>query len=89
MKVGYKNIKRYKEILHILVKYGFTFIVEKLNLKKVDDSYSYLLNMPLYTLTKEHLQSLQDDLKNSKEKYKTVNETTIQQMWISDIKYLK
>ena len=32
MKVGYKNIKRYKEILHILVKYGFTFIVEKLNL---------------------------------------------------------
>lgn len=63
--------------------------LEKLNLKKVDDSYSYLLNMPLYTLTKEHLQSLQDDLKNSKEKYKTVNETTIQQMWISDIKYLK
>lgn len=63
--------------------------LEKLNLKKVDDSYSYLLNMPLYTLTKEHLQSLQDDLKNSKEKYKTVNETTIQQMWISDIKDLK
>ena len=35
MKVGYKNIKRYKEILHILVKYGFTFIVEKLNIEGV------------------------------------------------------
>jgi len=35
VKVGYKNIKRYKEILHILVKYGFTFIVEKLNIEGV------------------------------------------------------
>ena len=35
MRVSYKNIKRYKEILRILVKYGFTFIVEKLNMEGV------------------------------------------------------
>lgn len=35
MRVSYKNIKRYKEILRILVKYGFTFIAEKLNMEGV------------------------------------------------------
>ncbi|SCI03817.1 ABC1 kinase family protein [Romboutsia sp. 1001713B170207_170306_H8] len=35
MKVSYKNIKRYKEILHILIKYGFSFAVEKLNMEQV------------------------------------------------------
>lgn len=35
MRVSYKNIKRYKEILRILVKYGFAFIVEKLNMEGV------------------------------------------------------
>ena len=35
MKISYKHVKRYKEILRILVKYGFTFIVEKLNIENV------------------------------------------------------
>ena len=35
MKISYKNIKRYKEILHILIKYGFGFAVEKLKMDHV------------------------------------------------------
>ena len=35
MRINYKNIKRYKEILHILIKYGFGFAVEKLNMEQV------------------------------------------------------
>lgn len=35
MKLNYKNIKRYKEIIHILIKYGFSFAVEKLNMEQV------------------------------------------------------
>ncbi len=33
MKLSYKSLKRYKEIVHILLKYGFTFVVEKLNIE--------------------------------------------------------
>lgn len=33
MKLSYKSLKRYKEIVHILIKYGFTFVVEKLNIE--------------------------------------------------------
>ena len=35
MRISYKNLKRYKEIVQILVKYGFSFIVEKLNIEGV------------------------------------------------------
>lgn len=35
MRISYKNFKRYKEIVQILVKYGFSFIVEKLNIEGV------------------------------------------------------
>lgn len=35
MKVSYKNLKRYKEIVNILIKYGFTYIAEKLNIEGI------------------------------------------------------
>lgn len=35
MRISYKNLKRYKEIAHILIKYGFSFVVEKLNIEGV------------------------------------------------------
>ena len=35
MRISYKNLKRYKEIAYILIKYGFSFIVEKLNIEEV------------------------------------------------------
>lgn len=35
MRISYKNLRRYREIVHILIKYGFTFIVEKLNIEGV------------------------------------------------------
>ena len=35
MRISYKNLKRYKEIVSILIKYGFSFVVEKLNIEGV------------------------------------------------------
>ncbi|OPJ56771.1 ABC1 kinase family protein [Alkalithermobacter paradoxus] len=32
IKINYKNFKRYKEIMQVLIKYGFTFLVEKLKI---------------------------------------------------------
>lgn len=35
MRISYKNLKRYKEIVYVLIKYGFSFVVEKLNIEGV------------------------------------------------------
>lgn len=35
IRISYKNLKRYKEIAYIFVKYGFSYIVEKLNMEGI------------------------------------------------------
>lgn len=35
MRISYNNLKRYRQIAQILVKYGFSFVVEKLNIEGV------------------------------------------------------
>ena len=37
--ISYKNIKRYKSIIHVLIKYGFSFIAEKLKVEGI--AYKY------------------------------------------------
>ena len=44
MRISYKNLKRYKEIAYILIKYGFSFIVEKLNIEEV--AYKIINKVP-------------------------------------------
>lgn len=56
---------------------------------KVDGSYSYLLNMPIHSLTKEKLEELKKQIVDGKEEYAKIKATTIQQMWIDDLVLLK
>ncbi|HSQ33956.1 MAG TPA: AarF/ABC1/UbiB kinase family protein [Peptostreptococcaceae bacterium] len=35
IRISYKNLKRYKEIGYIFVKYGFSYVVEKLNIEGI------------------------------------------------------
>lgn len=35
MKISYRHLKRYREIAYVLIKYGFSFIVEKLNIEGI------------------------------------------------------
>lgn len=48
LRISYKNLRRYKEIAHILIKYGFSFIVEKLNIEGV--AYKIPLTNPSDTI---------------------------------------
>lgn len=57
-------------------------------ISKVDDSYQYLLNMPLYSLTKERMESLAEDIEELSKKIKLTEETSIQQLWLNDLKEL-
>ena len=55
----------------------------------IDNSYDYLLRMPIYSLTEEKLQELQkqiDETKQILEKNKTITEN---QMWLDDLKEVK
>lgn len=52
---------------------------------KVDDSYDYLLRMPIYSLTQEKMKELSDKIKALKAELAEIKKTTIEDMWLKEI----
>ena len=61
--------------------------IEKI--KPIDGSYDYLLQMPIHSLTQEKLEELKKQIEEGKEEYKKTKETSIQDMWLADLKELQ
>jgi DNA topoisomerase-2 len=55
---------------------------------KVEDSYDYLLRMPLSSITKERYKQLQEQIKKAKIDLQILKKTTIEDMWLNDIEEL-
>ena len=68
-------------------------IIEKsmldLKLEKVDDSFDYLLNMNFLSLSNEKLHDLKNSYENKKKEISVIEETTIEQMWFTDLENVK
>jgi DNA gyrase/topoisomerase IV subunit A len=52
---------------------------------KRDDSYDYLLNMSIQSLTEERMKRLEDEIKNKKVELDKLKDTSIEDIWISDL----
>ena len=52
---------------------------------KVNDSFDYLLKLPLYSLTAEKILELEKQLKETKDSLKELKETTSEILWTKDI----
>ena len=63
--------------------------IEAMGLDKIDDSYDYLLKMPIYSLTKEMYDKLKEDFTIKKEEIKTLEATDPKDMYILDLTELK
>lgn len=63
--------------------------IEKMSLDKIDDSYDYLLRMPIYSLTKELFEKLKADFITKKEEIKNLESTDPKDMYIKDLSDLK
>jgi DNA topoisomerase-2 len=63
--------------------------IEKLGLDKIDDSYDYLLRMPIWSLTKEVFDKLREDFKIKKEEIEKLNLVDPKNMYLDDLLELK
>ena len=61
----------------------------EMNLDKIDDSYDYLLRMPIYSLTKELFEKLKEDFTTKKGEIKKLEETDPKDMYLDDLNDLK
>jgi DNA topoisomerase-2 len=64
-------------------------IIDKLkdikNIILYKNSYDYLLNMSLYSITREKYEELKIEIKKLKDEYSKLKSTTIEQMWLGDL----
>jgi len=63
--------------------------IEEMGLDKIDDSYDYLLRMPIYSLTKELFEKLKEDFTAKKAEIKKLEETDPKDMYLDDLNDLK
>ncbi|MCK9475584.1 MAG: hypothetical protein M0R46_06690 [Candidatus Muirbacterium halophilum] len=63
--------------------------IETLKLDKIDNSYDYLLRLPIYSLTKELYDKLKEDYKNKKEEIVIIKATDPKDMYLTDLAELK
>jgi DNA topoisomerase-2 len=56
---------------------------------KINDSYDYLLDMKISSLTKDKLDQLEKNIDKHKEEIEIIKNTTIEQMWLAELKELK
>ncbi len=63
--------------------------IEEMCLDKIDDSYDYLLRMPIYSLTKELFEKLKEDFTTKKAEIKKLEETDPKDMYLDDLNDLK
>ena len=63
--------------------------IEAMGLDKIDDSYDYLLRMPIYSLTKEMYEKIKEDFLSKKEEIKILEATDPKDMYLLDLTELK
>lgn len=61
-------------------------ILQKAKYPTMDDSYDYLLRMPIYSLTKDKIEELEEKLAQRKQEKATLESHTKESLWKLDIK---
>jgi len=56
---------------------------------KIDDSFNYLLNLPIASLTLKHAKKHEEDLKLLKQKIADLEAKTGHELWLDDLEKLK
>jgi len=63
--------------------------IEQIGLEKIEDSFDYLLRMPIYSLTKELFDKLKEDFKLKKDEIEVLKATDPKDMYLLDLSELK
>ena len=63
--------------------------LEENKFEKIDGSYNYLLNMPIYSLTNERYMELMKNAKDKKEELDLIKEKEPKEMYLTDLNELK
>ena len=75
-------------ILNMRLKKDIENDLNNMKFIKIEDSYNYLLNLPISSLTKEKYDELINKLENLKKEYENYNKLSIYDIWINELNEL-
>ena len=78
-KLAVNNVKK-----EVIIKW-----LDENKFEKIDDSYNYLLNMPIYSLTNERYMELMKNAKDKKEELDLIKGREPKEMYLTDLNELK
>lgn len=84
-----KSIIDKKLVVNNTPKENIVSWLEDNKFEKIDDSYNYLLNMPIYSLTKEKYEDLLNKAKEKKSQIEEFEKKEIKDMYLEDLQELK
>jgi len=84
-----KNILDGKIIVNNKSKDEIVTQIESIGLEQIDNSFDYLLRMPIYSLTKEMFEKLKEDFSSKKEEIEKLKLVDPKDMYLSDLSDLK
>ena len=64
-------------------------LLSKEKFEKIKDSYDYLLNLPIASMTLTHAKKHEQDLEKLKEQIEKLEDMTPSEMWLTDLEKLK
>ena len=53
-----------------------------------NNSFNYLINMPIYQMTSDMVEQLKETLKNKQDEFNSINDKTLKNMWLDDLNEL-
>jgi DNA topoisomerase-2 len=74
--------KKKDEVIELLKSKGYTIIED-------DNDYKYLVRMPMDSVTEENVEKLLKDKTNKEKELETIKNTTINEMWLSELDSLR
>ena len=83
-----KSVIDKKLVLNLRTKKDIENDLDKMKFTRIDNSYNYLLNLPISSLTKEKYEELINKLDNLKKEFDNYNKLTIFDIWMNELNEL-
>jgi len=77
------------QIMNSKTKDIITDLEKVKKIEAIDGSYDFLLNMPISSITEEKQSKMMKDIMNHKNELDVLKNTSIQKMWLNDLKELR
>lgn len=78
--------KKRSDVIERLTELNYPKLVDDVDAKETDKSYKYLTDLPLFCLTQDKIDELEEKIRMKQKEYDVYYNTTLADLWKNEIK---